>query len=84
MHTECKSTIVKVIVYKSCTELSLISEVPNRRADRNKQEELEKNATLLAYLKSKSINEQDVFFIYYSLINRRQFHIFLIKPKLDE
>ena len=34
------------------------SEVPNRRADRNKRAGLEKNATLLAYLLSKSINEQ--------------------------
>ena len=33
------------------------SEVPNRRADLNKRAELEKNATLLAYLVSKSINE---------------------------
>ena len=34
------------------------SEVPNRRADQNKQAGLEKSATLLAYLLSKSINEQ--------------------------
>ena len=34
------------------------SEVPNRRADRNKQAGLEKSATLLAYLLSKLINEQ--------------------------
>ena len=34
------------------------SEVPNRRADRNKRAGLEKSATLLAYLLSKLINEQ--------------------------
>jgi len=33
------------------------SEVPNRRAGRNKRAGLEKNATLLAYSLSKSINE---------------------------
>ena len=33
------------------------SEVPNKRADRNKRAGLEKNATLPAYLLSKSINE---------------------------
>ena len=41
------------------------SEVPNRRADRNKREGLEKSATLLAYLLSKLINEQGEFFVYY-------------------
>ena len=34
------------------------SEVPNRRADRNKRGGLEKSAPLLAYLLSKLINEQ--------------------------
>ena len=34
------------------------SEVPNRRADRNKRAGLEKSATLLAYLLRKLINEQ--------------------------
>ena len=38
------------------------SEVPNRRADRNKQAGLEKNASLLAHLLSKSINEQGGIF----------------------
>ena len=38
------------------------SEVPNRRADRNKRVGLEKNPTLLAYLLSKSINEQGGIF----------------------
>ena len=38
------------------------SEVPNRQADRNKQAGLEKNATLLASLLSKSINEQGGIF----------------------
>ena len=38
------------------------SEVPNRRADRNKQAGLEKSATLLAYLLSKLINEQGRIF----------------------
>ena len=34
------------------------SEVPNRRADRNKRAGLEKTANLLTYLLSKLINEQ--------------------------
>ena len=38
------------------------SEVPNRQADWNKQSGLEKNATLLAYLLSKSINKQGGMF----------------------
>ena len=38
------------------------SEVPNWRADRNKQAGLEKIATLLAYLLSKLINEQGWIF----------------------
>ena len=38
------------------------SEVPNRRADRNKGAGLEKSATLLAYLLSKLINEQGGIF----------------------
>ena len=38
------------------------SEVPNRRADQNKQAGLEKSATLLAYLLSKLINEQGGIF----------------------
>ena len=38
------------------------SEVPNRRADCNKPAGLEKNATLLAYLLSKLINEQGGIF----------------------
>ena len=37
-------------------------EVPNRRADRNKQASLEKSATLPAYLLSKLINEQGGIF----------------------
>ena len=41
------------------------SEVPNRRADRNKRAGSEKSATLLAYLLSKLINEQGEFFVYY-------------------
>ena len=40
----------------------MYSEVPNRRADRNKQAGLEKSAKLLAYLLSKSINEQGGIF----------------------
>ena len=32
--------------------------VPNRQADQNKQAGLERNATLLVYLLSKSIREQ--------------------------
>ena len=38
------------------------SEVPYRRADRNKRAGLEKSATLLAYLLSKLINEQSGIF----------------------
>ena len=38
------------------------SEIPNRRADRNKRAGLEKSATLLAYLLSKLINEQGGIF----------------------
>ena len=38
------------------------SEVPNRRADWNKRAGLEKSATLLAYLLSKLINEQEGIF----------------------
>ena len=38
------------------------SEVPNRRADRNKRAGFEKSATLLAYLLSKLINEQGGIF----------------------
>ena len=38
------------------------SEVPNRRADQNKQAGLEKSGTLLAYLLSKLINEQGGIF----------------------
>ena len=40
----------------------MYSEVPNRQADRNKQAGLDKNATLLVYLLSKSINEQGGIF----------------------
>ena len=42
--------------------LSLYSEGPNKQADRNKRAGLEKNATLPAYLLSKSINEQGGIF----------------------
>ena len=42
--------------------LTTYSEVPNRRADRNKQAGLEESATLLAYLPSRFINEQRGFF----------------------
>ena len=38
------------------------SEVPNRRADQNKQAGLEESDTLLAYLLSKLINEQGGIF----------------------
>ena len=38
------------------------SEVPNRRADRNKRAGLEKSATLLAYLLIKLINKQGGIF----------------------
>ena len=42
--------------------VAIYSEVPNRRADRNKRAGLEKSATLLAYLLSKLINEQGGIF----------------------
>ena len=48
--------------WKFSTFCCLYSEVPNRRADRNKRADLEKNATLLAYLRSKLINEQGGIF----------------------
>ena len=38
------------------------SEVPNRKADRNKRAGLEKNSTLPAFLLSKLINEQGGIF----------------------
>ena len=38
------------------------SEVPNRRAERNKREGLERNSTLPAFLLSKLINEQGGIF----------------------
>ena len=40
----------------------LYSEVPNRRADRNKRTGLEKSATLLAYLLNRLLNEQGGIF----------------------
>ena len=39
------------------------SEVPNRRAERNKRAGLEKSVTQLAYLLSKLINEQGEIFV---------------------
>ena len=42
--------------------MSMYSEVPNRRADQNKRAGLEESDTLLAYLLSKSINEQGGIF----------------------
>ena len=41
---------------------AIYSEVPDRQADRNKQAGLKKNANLLTYLLSKSINEQGGIF----------------------
>ena len=50
-------------MYFKKSSLKLIySEVPNRRADQNKRADLEKSATLLAYLLSKSISEQSGIF----------------------
>ena len=43
-------------------KLLVYSEVPNRRADRNKQAGLEKSSTLLAYLLSKLVNKQGGIF----------------------
>ena len=40
----------------------IYSEVPNRRADRNKRAGLEKSAKLLTYLLSKIMNEQGGIF----------------------
>ena len=53
------------IIHSSDSHISTVmvySEVPNRRADRNKRAGLEKSATLLAYLLSKLINEQGGIF----------------------
>ena len=47
------------------------SEVPNRRADRNKRAGLEKSGTLLAYLLSKLINEQGGIFHFTKKNNKR-------------
>ena len=47
---------------KSLAHISTYSNVPIRRADRNKQAGLEKSATLLAYLLSKLINQQGGIF----------------------
>ena len=47
---------------KGKTFIVFYSEVPNRRADRNKRAGLEETATLLAYLLSKLINEQGGIF----------------------
>ena len=47
---------------QTLTLVTNYSEVPNGQADRNKRAGLEKNATLLAYLLSKSINEQGGIF----------------------
>ena len=44
------------------TVCEVYSEVPNRRADRNKQAGLEKNSILPAFLLSKSINKQGGIF----------------------
>ena len=41
-----------------CLLFSTYSDVPNRQADRSKIGGLEKNATVLTYLLSKSINKQ--------------------------
>ena len=49
------------LIFLLCT-FTEYSEVPNRRADRNKRAGLEKSATLLAYLLSKLINEQGGIF----------------------
>ena len=43
-------------------DVVIYSEVPNRRADRNKRAGLEKSASLLTYLLSKLINEQGRIF----------------------
>ena len=49
-------------IFIFCNSSLIYSEVPNRPADRNKRAGLEKNATLLAYSLSKSINEQGGIF----------------------
>ena len=45
--------LANLIVYN--VHINIYSEVPNRRADRNKRAGLEEIATLLAYVLSKSI-----------------------------
>ena len=63
---------VKGLKYGFCKKLFHYSEVPNRRADRNKRAGLEKSATLLAYLLSKLINEQggNFLFITWKIVSR--------------
>ena len=55
-------TVYNILKIKICYCLLPYSEVPNRRADRNRRAGLEKSATLLAYLLRKSINEQGGIF----------------------
>ena len=49
-------------IYNSCTYDTTYSEVPNRRADRNKRAGLGKKSTLPAFVLSKLINEQGGIF----------------------
>ena len=57
---KCKN--IEILIGFAYLQTSKYSEVPNRRADRNKWTGLEKRVTLLAYLLSKVINEQGGFF----------------------
>ena len=50
------------LLFEDGATFKTYSEVPNRRADWNKQTDLEESATLLAYLLSKLINEQGGIF----------------------
>ena len=54
--------LVFSFIYLVLVDVMDYSEVPNRRADRNKRAGLEKSGTLLAYLLSKLINEQGGIF----------------------
>ena len=62
MVTQDSREIVEVNMINYLVSKWKYSEVPNRRADRNKRAGLEKSASLLAYLLSKLINEQGGIF----------------------
>ena len=56
--------VIALTIVKFVSDFIIIgySEVPNRRADRNKRAGLEKSANLLGYILSKLINKQGGIF----------------------